>query len=223
MRLFWSKLATKESIAPAVSKVYSDWEGSTGKLYYRNAKISDEQEPKKRRMQLVCPTGSKRYYFLEQIELKPRPRCKSWENVKKCPLRPFSIQLSNKGKWNYKPDQLSCTASRRQHNSKIVVTSNQKICSINKLTRVVLCCKKNQEIVINYCTIAHATINLKGHSGMIIDFRRCLARRSLPKRGVPCKICSYHSTYLYSHPSVIQQYPRQRKLQKTKSRSKEVG
>ena len=166
-------------------------------------------------VQVSCTTGTQRYRTNRSLR---KEGC-NWSVL----LGPRDTISSNKGKWNYKPDQLSCTASRRQHNSKIVVTSNQKICSINKLTRVVLCCKKNQEIVINYCTIAHATINLKGHSGMIIDFRRCLARRSLPKRGVPCKICSYHSTYLYSHPSVIQQYPRQRKLQKTKSRSKEVG
>ena len=59
-------------------------------------------------------------------------------------------------------------------------------------------CKKNQEILINYCTIAHATINLKGHNGIIIDDRRSLARRSLLKRRVPKKICYYHSRYLPS-------------------------
>ena len=65
-RSFWSKLVAKEAIAPAVSKVYSDWEGSKGKSYYQNVKILDKQEPKKMEntTTLIRPTGLNWCYFL---------------------------------------------------------------------------------------------------------------------------------------------------------------
>ena len=65
------------------------------------------------------------------------------------------------------------------------LTGEFDISQVNKSTRVVLWWKKNQEILINCYTIAHATINWKGHSEIIINSRRSLAR----KRGVPWWSC----------------------------------
>ena len=183
-RFSWSNLATKQAIAPAIAKIYSHWKGNKcteTQKYWTNRSL------RKRNMQqywsvLLYPSGNV-----------------SWENQKKAPIQSSEPErrwksihsdhsLSNCQTRENGITNLTRWATQQANGSTIwreLESAIRRFSQVNKLRRTFLWCKKNQEILINYCPIAHATINLKGHRRIKIDCRRSLARRSLQEGGVP--------------------------------------